>query len=182
MSEKIDYRGNRMTTSFLTGGVLGAGIALLLAPKSGKELRKDVNRLAKDVNRFAANAGDRVAGAIEKGRDIAGEGAARITGAIEKGVTAFAEQKKKLTGLVRPKRSIVGPVLAGTLAGGVIALLLAPKAGKELRKDVKNFAGAAGDRVSSAVHKGKDLYEQGKAKVGEAVEAGRERLHEAFAA
>jgi len=181
MSEKNRENDNAVMAPFLAGGILGAGIALLLAPKSGKELRKDVKRLAKDVKRFSANAGDRVTGAIEKGRDIVEDGAARFADIVEEGKAVFVGQKKKLAGLVKPQRSVIGPVLAGSVGGAVLALLLAPKAGKELRQDVKDFASTAGDQVSSAAHKGIDLYEQGKAKVAGAVETGKGRLREVFA-
>jgi gas vesicle protein len=181
MSEKNIQIDNTVVAPFLAGGILGAGIALLLAPKPGKELRKDVKRLARDVKRFSANAGDRVTGAIEKGKDIVEDGAARFADVIEDGKAVFVGQKKRLTGLIKPQRSIIGPVLAGSVGGAALALLLAPKAGKELRQDVKSFASAAGDQVSSAAHKGIDLYEQGKAKVAGAVETGTGRLREVFA-
>jgi gas vesicle protein len=119
---------------FLAGGILGAGIALLLAPKPGKELRKDVKRLAKDVKRFSANTGDRVTGAIEKGRDIVEDGAVRFADVIEDGKAVFVGQKKRLAGLIKPQRTIIGPVLAGSVGGAVLALLLTPKAGRSSDK------------------------------------------------
>lgn len=33
---------NKKSSKFLLGAIVGAGVALLLAPKSGKELRKDI--------------------------------------------------------------------------------------------------------------------------------------------
>ena len=64
MKEEFDIKGMRsLLTPFLVGGVVGAGIALLLAPKSGKELRKDIKHLAE-------NTGDKIAANVEKGREI----------------------------------------------------------------------------------------------------------------
>ncbi len=49
MKEELNTRETKersILVPFLVGGVVGAGIALLLAPKSGKELRKDIKDLA----------------------------------------------------------------------------------------------------------------------------------------
>lgn len=73
---------------FLVGGVTGAGIALLLAPKSGKELRKDI-KLA------AENTGEKIAATVEKGRELYSEGAFAIKNAIHAGKTAFVDEVEK---------------------------------------------------------------------------------------
>jgi gas vesicle protein len=73
---------------FLVGGVVGAGIALLLAPKSGKELRKDIKDLA-------ATTRDKVATTIEDGKNLYDEGRIAVKGAIEAGKQAFLEEKER---------------------------------------------------------------------------------------
>lgn len=40
--------------SFLMGGVIGAGLALLLAPQSGKKTRKQIKTFAEDIGDQAA--------------------------------------------------------------------------------------------------------------------------------
>jgi gas vesicle protein len=70
-------------------------------------------------------------------------------------------------------RSGILTFIAGAAAGAVVALLLAPKAGKEIRHDIKEFAGDTREKVSATVEKGKELYEQGKSAVTGAIEAGR---------
>ena len=42
--------------------------------------------------------------------------------------------------IVKHERSILFPFLVGGVVGAVIGLLLAPKSGKEMRKDIKDFA------------------------------------------
>jgi gas vesicle protein len=74
---------------FLAGGVLGAGIALLLAPKSGKELRKDI----KDV---AVSTGDTITTTVEKGKDLYSEGTSAVKNAIEAGKMAYTETIEKI--------------------------------------------------------------------------------------
>lgn len=40
--------------SFLIGGAVGAGVALLLAPQSGKKTRKQLKNLAEDITEQAS--------------------------------------------------------------------------------------------------------------------------------
>ena len=70
-------------------------------------------------------------------------------------------------------RSIIIPFLAGGLVGAGIALLLAPKSGRELRKDLKDVAASAGDKITATVEKGKELYADSTAAVKNAFEAGK---------
>jgi len=70
------------------GGVVGAGAALLFAPKAGKEIRQDLKR-------FATTTKDRVALAVDKGKDLYEEGRAAVAGAIDAGKAAFVQEKEK---------------------------------------------------------------------------------------
>lgn len=58
--------------------------------------------------------------------------------------------------------------LAGAVVGGIVALLYAPKPGKELRADIKTKAGDAMDNaeeyVSAAKNKAVDIINEGKKK------------------
>jgi gas vesicle protein len=76
------------------------------------------------------------------------------------------------------ERSILVPFLVGGVVGAVIALLMAPKAGKAMRKDVIDFAVRTRDSVSktidTTVDKSKALYEGGKTAVVGAIEAGKD--------
>jgi len=42
--------GSKMFFSFLTGAALGAGLALLFAPQSGKETRKQIKDLSEKLS------------------------------------------------------------------------------------------------------------------------------------
>jgi gas vesicle protein len=74
---------------------------------------------------------------------------------------------------VNNARSIIIPFLAGGLVGAGIALLLAPKSGRELRKDLKDIAASTGDKITATIEKGKELYVDSSAAVKNAVEAGK---------
>ena len=71
------------------------------------------------------------------------------------------------------KSSVLVPFLVGGLVGAGVMLLLAPKAGKEIRRDISNAAINARDRVMSGVDKGKELYDESKSAVTKAIDAGK---------
>lgn len=70
--------------------------------------------------------------------------------------------------------SILVPFLVGAFAGAITALLLAPKSGKELRKDIKDLAANAKDNLGAVIDSGKDYYEGSISAVKTAIEAGKE--------
>lgn len=73
---------------FLVGGLVGAGIAILAAPKSGKELRKDIKDIASETS-------GRISATFEKGRDIYEGSASAVKNAFEAGKTAYVEEREK---------------------------------------------------------------------------------------
>ena len=77
-----------MLVTFLVGGAVGAGVALLLAPKSGKELRKDI----KDI---AAKTSNKIEETVETGKKLYSEGTTAIKTAIDAGKTAYVEEMDK---------------------------------------------------------------------------------------
>jgi gas vesicle protein len=73
---------------FFAGGAVGAGAALLLAPKPGKEIRRDLKR-------FAGTTKDRVVLAVDKGKVLYDEGIAAVESVIDAGKTALVREKDK---------------------------------------------------------------------------------------
>jgi gas vesicle protein len=74
---------------------------------------------------------------------------------------------------VKKVQSMLVPFLAGGLVGAGVALLLAPKSGRELRKDIRDIAASTGETISTTVDKGKQLYVESTAAVKNAIEAGK---------
>ena len=74
---------------------------------------------------------------------------------------------------VKKVRNILVPFLAGGLVAAGVALLLAPKSGRELRKDIRDIAASTGDTITTTVEKGKKLYVESTAAVKNAIEAGK---------
>ena len=160
--EKTSKKGS-ILMPVLAGGALGVGLALLLAPKSGTEIRKDLKRVA---NRFSQ--------AVDIGKDLYGESREFVSKAVEAGKKAYVEEKP-LELIVTEKRSLMPVLASGIIGAGIgagIALLLAPKSGAETRKDLKRFASNTGEQVVSAIDKGKDMYKAGKGAITAAVESG----------
>jgi gas vesicle protein len=151
----------------LAGGITGAGLALLVAPKPGKELRKDLKRLAR-------NGQDQVSEVIDTGKELYGDGKAAVSKAVEAGSKPFIQGKKKFEELThKTDHSLALPILATGVIGAGVVWLFTTKSGQELRGDMKKVAGNTLDYMGTAVDKGKDLYEEGKIAVSESVEKGK---------
>ena len=74
--------------SFVVGGLVGAGVALLLAPKAGKELRKDIKDITSDTR-------GKIATTVEKGKELYIEGTAAVKNAFEAGKMAYIQEMEK---------------------------------------------------------------------------------------
>ena len=84
---EIGEIGNSRLLPFLLGGVVGAGIALLLAPKPGKEMRKQIKE-------FATNTKETVSSALDRTKEIYGETKSMVSSAIDAGKQAFVKEKE----------------------------------------------------------------------------------------
>ncbi|MEW6721059.1 MAG: YtxH domain-containing protein [Thermodesulfobacteriota bacterium] len=99
----------------LTGVVLGAGAALLLAPQSGEDTRRDISRSAKKARRMVEGAAEdfaeTVSGMVDsieesseellsRGKGLAKESREAVLEAIEEGQKRLARQREKLAGLL----------------------------------------------------------------------------------
>lgn len=86
--------------SFLTGAALGAGLALLYAPKSGRETREQINDLADDavcrIKEYTHEAQDKIKATIEEGKETFKEKKSILSAAIEAGKEAIQKEREKL--------------------------------------------------------------------------------------
>ncbi len=87
MKEELDKKGNSFILPFIVGGVVGAGIAFLFAPKSGREIRKDIKE-------YAVQTGNMISRTVDEGKKIYEGGRAAVTTAIDAGRKAFLEEKE----------------------------------------------------------------------------------------
>ncbi len=71
MSDKENngFTGGQMVIALVGGAALGAGVALLLAPRSGAETRAEIRALADSTRTRAMRLPHAVAGAVEAGAE-----------------------------------------------------------------------------------------------------------------
>ncbi|MCP3176271.1 YtxH domain-containing protein [Desulfuromonas sp. KJ2020] len=96
----------------VAGGVIGAGLALLFAPQSGKKTRKQIVRYSKKVRNeaeariqdtvhsladFVEDLNDRTSEMLSQGEEVAEEWRRQFVDAIESGQKSLEKQKKKLS-------------------------------------------------------------------------------------
>jgi gas vesicle protein len=97
--------------AFLLGGLIGAGIALLYAPKSGRETRKDISRAARrvkkdavelvedtiqSVDEFVGNVKDRASDIIDMGVDLSDSAKKEVVKSLEYGQKIIEKQRKRI--------------------------------------------------------------------------------------
>jgi gas vesicle protein len=104
-----DYK--RVAGAFIIGGVAGAFAALLYAPKSGRETRKDIAKTARKIKRetvplvedaidsindFADEVKHKVSDILESGKELSDSTKREIVKNIEYGQKVMEKQKKRL--------------------------------------------------------------------------------------
>ena len=77
---------------FLVGGVVGAGIAFLMAPKSGKAMRKDLVDFAVRTRDSISKTIDTT---VDRSKALYEDGKTAVVGAIEAGKDAFLKERDR---------------------------------------------------------------------------------------
>ncbi len=98
--EEGSFGAGPLIFSFFLGGLIGAGVALLFAPRSGKETREKIKEFAGEAKGKAEEVIEQVKGkvstAVEKGKEVIEERKSILTTAIEAGKEAYEKEKEKL--------------------------------------------------------------------------------------
>jgi gas vesicle protein len=88
--------------AFLTGGLAGAAVALLLAPQTGRESREQVRgyarRAEEHVHELAEKATNFMDQAVDKGHEFVQEKKMVLAEAVEAGRTAMHRERERLSG------------------------------------------------------------------------------------
>ena len=99
-NEEGRYSGGSLILGFFIGGLVGAGVALLLAPQSGRETRQKIKELSEDAKgkaaEYAEKAKGQVTSTVGKGKEILEEKKSLVTAAVEAGKEAYQKEKEKL--------------------------------------------------------------------------------------
>ena len=103
------------TLLLAAGAILGAGVALLLAPQSGKDTRKNIVRYAKkarsgaegvvedfaeSVSEMVDAVGDKAEDILVRGKDLAHDAKKELIGAIVEGQKKLEKQKARLEKMI----------------------------------------------------------------------------------
>jgi len=80
MAQENDGMAKGLILGFITGSIVGAAVALLYAPKAGKELRADLKEKAGD---FVDDAQEYIARARSKAVDIVNEGKQKAASLVD---------------------------------------------------------------------------------------------------
>jgi gas vesicle protein len=99
-NEESSQSAGSLLLAFFLGGLVGAGVALLLAPQPGVESRRKIKELADEAKEKAAKYAEEVKGqvtsTVEKGKEILEEKKSLVTAAVEAGKEAYQKEKEKL--------------------------------------------------------------------------------------
>ena len=88
--------------AFVGGGLVGAAMALLLAPQSGRESREQVRgyarRAEENVHELAGKTTDFMDQAVDRGREFVQEKKSVLTEAVDAGRAAMSRERERLSG------------------------------------------------------------------------------------
>lgn len=107
MSDDQGSSASGVILSFLLGGLTGAALAILYAPRSGRETRELLGEKLKEgadrgrefrerVTTKGREMADEAAEYLNKGKETAERRRDRLTAAIEAGRQAYREEKEKM--------------------------------------------------------------------------------------
>lgn len=100
MSEEQGVSAGTVLVSFVAGAAIGAGLALLYTPKSGREMRENIADLTDDavdkIKEYAKEAQEKIKTAIEDGKDTIVEKKSILASAIEAGREAMQKERSSV--------------------------------------------------------------------------------------
>ncbi len=94
-----DDNGASKVAYFLAGMGLGAIVALLFAPRSGRETRDYLTQKAEESRGYVTTKGREIRGqaeaAVDRARDVVAKQKEQLSAALEAGKQAYQEEKGK---------------------------------------------------------------------------------------
>jgi gas vesicle protein len=101
MSEERGYSGTAVALGFILGGALGASLAMLFAPESGRRTRERLRDMAADMRDktvdISEDLRDKAEDAIERGREVFEEKKSILSAAMQAGKDAMQRERERLS-------------------------------------------------------------------------------------
>lgn len=155
------------------GSLLGSISAVLLTPKTGKKMRRDICNFYEDISDKTSDVTDNM---LRKSRCLVNSVNCHTSDWTDKAKSLMSEMSSCLShfGGKNTKQSIVEDhtqdfligALGGAIIGAVAGLLLAPKPGKKIQDDIldtyNDISDAAQDFAESAHKKGKRVVKNAR--------------------
>ncbi len=100
MAEDGKFSTGTIMLAFVVGGVVGAGVALLTAPQSGRETREKILDMADDakdkIRSLTEDAKEKIRDTYRHGKEAVVERKSMIATAIDAGKKAMEEEKHRM--------------------------------------------------------------------------------------
>lgn len=88
--------------AFMAGAAIGTGLALLYAPKTGKELREKISGMTDEavdkIKTYVTEAQDKIKSSLDEGKEMIREKKSLLASALEAGKEAMEQEKGKTMG------------------------------------------------------------------------------------
>ena len=101
MSDDRGYSGAAVALGFILGGALGACLAVLFAPESGRRTRERLRDLAADVRDktidLSEDFRDKAEDVVERGREVFEEKKSILSAAVQAGKEAVQRERDRLS-------------------------------------------------------------------------------------
>jgi gas vesicle protein len=101
MSEERGCSGSAVALGFILGGVLGASLALLFAPESGRRTRERLRDLAADLRDktidLTEELRDKTEDALERSKETIEEKRSILSAAVQAGKEALQRERERLS-------------------------------------------------------------------------------------
>ncbi len=107
-SNEGGFSAGWIAMAFLLGGTIGAGLAILLTPKTGPEVRERIKEQVDTVRGNTLKVAEEVRGKageiLDKGKDLIEQKKAVLESAIEAGKGAMEREKSRLIERIKKER------------------------------------------------------------------------------
>ena len=91
-----------MLLAFFVGGAVGAAVALLMAPRAGREIRRRLREVSRDVTEraesYCIEAKEKVSAVVDKGKGVVREGKPVIRAVVDAAKEAYEKEKERRGG------------------------------------------------------------------------------------